>query len=309
MLGDYLRLVRLPNIFTVPSNTLSGYFALVALAHINALQLVLLASSSMLLYTSGLVFNDYFDVETDLKERPHRPLPSGRICKRIAFTIAISSMISANLIAYFAAGPNAFALSALISAIVILYDYKLKETKGGPVAMGLARSLNVILGASPALYLVLQNNNLFIRLAFIGLFTFAYIFSISLVSRKEIRSDQDQKDRQKTTRSVRITVLTSFSIIFCIIASIIFLVLLGIFRADLVVNLALFSGVVVIILVKMSRFRYLSSSLQNAIQNMVIAIIVLDSIFVSGLVGVYYGLPVLILVIPAIVLSRRLYMT
>jgi hypothetical protein len=42
---------------------------------------------------------------------------------------------------------------------------------------------------------------------------------------------------------------------------------------------------------------------------MVTAIIVFDSIFVSGVVGIYYGLPILILVIPAIILSRRLYMT
>ena len=309
MLGDYLRLVRLPNIFTVPSNILSGYFALVALAKTDALQLVLLATSSMLLYTSGLVFNDYFDIETDLKERPSRPLSSGRISKRIAFTIAVSSIISANLIAYFAAGSNGFMLSALVSAIVILYDCKLKKTKCGPIAMGLARSLNVILGASPALYMILHNNNLLVRIAFISLFTFAYIFSISLLSRKEVQSEEDQKDLQKTIRNVQITVLICISIIFCIIASLVFLVLLGIFRADLLVNLALFSGIIITILFKLAKFRYSSSSLQNTIKYMVIAIIVFDSIFISGVAGLYYGLPVIVLVIPAIVLSRRLYMT
>jgi 4-hydroxybenzoate polyprenyltransferase len=309
LLRDYLRLIRLPNIFTVPSNILSGYFALVAVAHTDVLQLVLLATSSMLLYTSGLVFNDYFDIETDLKERPYRPLPSGRISKRIGLTMAVSSIISANLVAYFAAGLNGFAVSTFISGIVILYDYKLKKTKCGPIAMGLARSLNVTLGASPALYLILHNNNLFIRIGFICLFTFVYIFSISLVSRKEIQSDEDQKDSQKAIRNVRITVLVCFSIIFCIIASLIFLVLLGVFRADLFVNLALFSAIILTILFRQAKFRYSSLSLQNTIKNMVTAIIVFDSIFVSGVVGIYYGLPILILVIPAIILSRRLYMT
>jgi hypothetical protein len=42
---------------------------------------------------------------------------------------------------------------------------------------------------------------------------------------------------------------------------------------------------------------------------MVITIIVFDSILVSGVAGLDYGLPVLILVIPAVVFSRRLYVT
>ena len=309
MLGDYLRLVRLPNIFTVPSNILSGYFALVTLTSADALQLVLLVSSSVLLYTSGLVFNDYFDIETDIKERPYRPLPSGRISKRIAFTIAVSSIIFGNLIAYFAAGQTGLAVSSLVSAIIISYDYKLKKTKFGPIAMGLARSINVVLGASPAIYLILQNNNLFARMAFICLFTFAYILSISLLSRKEVQSNEDQKDLQKTIKNLRETVLICFSIIFCIIGSLIFLVVLGIFRADLLVNLVLFLAIIITVLFRQAKFHYSSSSLQNAIKHMVIAIIVFDSMFISGVAGLYYGLPVLTFLLPAFFLSRRLYVT
>ena len=35
--------------------------------------------ASTLLYWSGMVWNDYFDLEQDRKERPGRPLASGRI--------------------------------------------------------------------------------------------------------------------------------------------------------------------------------------------------------------------------------------
>jgi len=42
---------------------------------------------------------------------------------------------------------------------------------------------------------------------------------------------------------------------------------------------------------------------------MILSIIILDSIFLSGLVGIYTGLVVLLLVIPPIVLGRRLYVT
>jgi 4-hydroxybenzoate polyprenyltransferase len=271
--------------------------------------LVLLVTSSILLYTSGLVFNDYFDIETDIKERPYRPLPSGRISKRVAFTIALSSIIFSNLVAYFAAGRTGLSVSAVVSAIIISYDYKLKKTKCGPIAMGLARSINIVLGASPALYLILQNNHLFARMASIFLFTFAYIFSISLLSRKEVQSDEDQKDFQKTIRNLRKTVLFCFSIIFCIIGSLIFLVILGIFRIDLLVNLGLFSAIIISILFRQAKLRYSSSSIQNSIKNMVIAIIVFDSIFISGAAGLYYGLPVLTLFLPTIFLSRRIYVT
>ena len=81
---DYLRLVRLPNLFTVPTNILVGYFALIAPVHIDVVQLLLLVTSSILLYASGLVLNDYFDIQIDLKERPYRPLPSRKISKQRA---------------------------------------------------------------------------------------------------------------------------------------------------------------------------------------------------------------------------------
>ena len=309
LLEDYLRLIRLPNLFTVPSNILVGYFTLITPIHIDVIQLLLLATSSILLYSSGLVFNDYFDIQTDLKERPYRPLPSGKISKRTASVIGIASIVAANLAAFFAGGQNSCAISGLVSAIVISYNYKLKKTNFGPVAMGLARSINVILGGSPALYLILQNNNLFARIAFVIIFIFGYIFSISLLSRKEVQLDEDQKDSETILQNNRATVVKCFSIVFLIVACLIILVFLGIFRQDLFVNLALFSVIIIIILVMQTKFGYSSSSVRYTIQNMVITIIIFDSIFVSGVAGLDYGLPVLILVIPAVVLSRRLYVT
>jgi 4-hydroxybenzoate polyprenyltransferase len=309
LLGDYLRLVRLPNVFTLPSNILAGYFALVMPVHASMIQLSLLASSSILLYISGIVFNDYFDIETDLKERPYRPLPSGRIAKRTAFTIGVVSMILANLIAIFGAGLASCIVSSLISLVVIAYDYKLKKTNVGPIAIGLARSLNIILGASPSLYLVFQNYNLLERLIFISLAAFAYIFSISLLSRKEVELDTEQKEQQKITQTNRNAVATSFSIVFGIILSFILIFSLGIFSVELFINLILFSTIMITILFEQVRLHYSSSSLQHGIKYMVIAIIAFDSISISGVAGLYYGLSVLILVIPAIILSRRLYVT
>jgi 4-hydroxybenzoate polyprenyltransferase len=50
-------------------------------------------ASSALLYVSGIVFNDFFDIEIDRKERSFRPLPSNEITKQKALIIATVSLI------------------------------------------------------------------------------------------------------------------------------------------------------------------------------------------------------------------------
>src|SRR5919199_644904 len=79
----YAQLVRLPNVFTAMADI--GMAALVAGAlpgHAAAVALLVLASSC--LYCAGMVWNDYFDLEQDKRERPFRPIPSGRVTPRQA---------------------------------------------------------------------------------------------------------------------------------------------------------------------------------------------------------------------------------
>src|SRR5262245_28722487 len=74
----YAQLVRLPNVFTALADIALGALVTAALpAHWPAFVLLLLASAC--LYSAGMVWNDYFDLEQDRRERPFRPLPSGRI--------------------------------------------------------------------------------------------------------------------------------------------------------------------------------------------------------------------------------------
>ena len=138
MIRQYLLLIRLPNIFTVPTNILVGYFAVVGSASVNATQLSLLILSSLLMYIAGIVFNDYFDFEIDLRERPNRPLPSRRVTKEKALTIALISLISANILAFITSSTS-FVISVILSSIVISYDFKLKNTILGPLTMGIRK--------------------------------------------------------------------------------------------------------------------------------------------------------------------------
>ena len=277
MFRQYLLLIRLPNTFTAPSNILTGYFAITSLAYAHSQQLFILILSSVLIYIAGTVFNDYFDIEIDLKERPYRPLPAGTITKQKAFVIAIVSLVSANILA-FAVSWSSFVISTILSATVISYDFRLKNTVIGPITMGAARFLNVILGASPALFVLLANNNFFVRMIFVSLSIFLYVLAISLLSRKEI-------DGMQTRR----TIVGSFFIVFTVIASISFAGFLGIFKMEFFANLILFAGIIIITFRK-TKSRNSSLVIQKAIKNMVISIIVLDSVFISGSIGLYYGL-------------------
>src|SRR5262245_23132332 len=82
----YAQLVRLPNAFTAMADICLGAVALGALPGY-LLSLICLLLASVSLYSAGMVWNDYFDFEQDLRERPFRPLPSGRVSKRTAVTL------------------------------------------------------------------------------------------------------------------------------------------------------------------------------------------------------------------------------
>src|SRR5437868_1114393 len=94
--------MRLPNVFTAMADIFMGYwFTHETLEPIGAFLLLLVSSSC--LYIAGMVFNDVFDVEQDRRERPHRPIPSGRISKRSATVLGCSIMfagLAAGNIAY-----------------------------------------------------------------------------------------------------------------------------------------------------------------------------------------------------------------
>jgi hypothetical protein len=105
------------------------------------------------------------------------------------------------------------------------------------------------------------------------------------------------------------SVIGPFLIIFAVIAMIVFGVSDRIFQIDVVVCLILFASIIVITFNRTIFQDYSSIGIQKAIKTMVLSIIVLDSVFVSGTAGLYYGLATLLLIIPSIVLARELYVT
>jgi 4-hydroxybenzoate polyprenyltransferase len=303
-LRQYLLLVRLPNVFTTPSNILVGYLATTPPAEANGFHLAALMVSSGLLYIAGIVLNDYFDVEVDRRERPSRPLPSGNISKERAMSIALIALAAANAIAL-AVSPASLTVSAALTAAIIAYDYRLKRSPAGPFAMGSTRFLNVILGASPALSAAVASGGravpvpgIWAAAIFAATSLFVYIIAIMILSKKEAGNEKPNTS-------------AAFSIIFAMIASI---ALAGIFLLQLqwvfLINLMIFAAVIVATYKRLiTESSPDSNPVQQAIKNMVISIIILDSVFVSGMAGFPYGMATLVLIAPAILLAKKLYVT
>lgn len=303
-LRQYLLLVRLPNVFTTPSNILVGYLATTPPAEANGFHLAALMVSSGLLYIAGIVLNDYFDVEVDRRERPSRPLASGSISKERAMSIALIALAAANAIAL-AVSPASLAVSAALTAAIIAYDYRLKRSPAGPFAMGSTRFLNVILGASPALSAAVASGGravpvpgIWAAAIFAATSLFVYIIAIMILSKKEVGNEKPNTS-------------AAFSIIFAMIASI---ALAGIFLLQLqwvfLINLMIFAAVIVATYKRLiTESSPDSNPVQQAIKNMVISIIILDSVFVSGMAGFPYGMATLVLIAPAILLAKKLYVT
>jgi 4-hydroxybenzoate polyprenyltransferase len=147
-LRTYLQLCRFPAVFTALADIVLGYL-LTRTGVDSGPQLGLLLGASAGLYLSGMVWNDISDVVQDAKERPKRPIPSGRVSLRAAAIFA-DVLMGIGLACATAAGMRSLAVAGMLTVCIILYDCVLKKTPFGPFFMGGCRFLNVILGASTA---------------------------------------------------------------------------------------------------------------------------------------------------------------
>ncbi|MER7715601.1 SCO3242 family prenyltransferase [Streptomyces flaveolus] len=144
--GAWAELLRLPTLFTVPGDALAGAAAAGARPGPRTL---LAIGSSLCLYEAGMALNDWADRAEDAVERPHRPIPSGRV-RPAAALAAAGALTGAGLALAAGAGRPALAVAAPLAATVWAYDLALKHTPAGPAAMAAARGLDLLLGAAAA---------------------------------------------------------------------------------------------------------------------------------------------------------------
>jgi len=293
---NYLVLVRLPNLFTLPSNILVGMAIVSSLAFTltSFTQFLLLVTISVLLYCVGIVLNDLYDFDIDKKERPNRPLPSGKISRRSAIVL-VTIFSTLALILSLQVSFSTLVISTILFSVIFGYDKYLKNTHAGPFTIASARVMNILLGTSVSLRSV-DSYSQIVTLTFVLIITFVYVSLIGFISRYEVHGFSDNTK-----------LLLPPAIVATIISSIILFSLMGFFKLESLIILSLFSFIMIISFSRI--YRRDSGRTQQIVRNMILSIIVLDSTFLTGIIGIELGLVVLTLMAPLLVLANKMYMT
>lgn len=289
---SYLQLIRFPAVFTALADIFAGYLTVFG-AKIVWSDLLLLLFASSQVYWAGMVFNDYFDYYTDLKERPKRPLPSGAVPRNCALLLGIAfsllSITAAGLVSL-----NSLLIAIILVIVVILYDW---ATKGIPAIgvfnMGLCRGLNITLGmsvAAPAL--------IFHKLP-IALILMAYIIFVTQLSKGEVEG------------SNRIRVIITIVGV-AVLAVILNGLSLSNFFGNKISTLILSVVFLLFVMPSLAKAvkKPVAQNISGAVKNCLLGIIILDGYFIAGAVGIIFAiLIVLYLLIPSILTSRLMYIT
>jgi 4-hydroxybenzoate polyprenyltransferase len=294
----YARLVRLPNVFTALADIGLCFFAAGGDVPFPVALLLLVASAA--LYCGGMVWNDYFDIDQDRRERPFRPLPSGQVSRTAALRLGMSLLaVGWGCAALAGFGTDEFhplpaILGGLLAGAVLLYDRWLKRTPAGPLGMGACRFLNVLLGASTADSIVLPWP---LRLHLAGVVG-AYIVAVTWFARTEAR--------QSNPTHLRRAAGMALASLAC--ALLLPLHLPAGTSSPLFPYLLVAFGFYVGLPARRAWAKPEPGRVQTAVKRAVLGLIVLDAVLATVVAGTV-GLTLVLLLPPALVLGQWLYST
>ncbi len=315
MLKHYLQLFRIPNIFTVPPDILGGYFvtAINNVPSLNYFDVFLLVFSSIFLYVGGLVTNDLFDIRRDKMERPNRPLSSGNIKKSTAILLSAiffgSGVFLSSLLTF-----TSTLISIFLVVMILSYNYKLKNGLTRPFLMGGIRSLNVIYGASSNMGFLNSINDpadtVYVHIALANLLVlalsiFIHVFTLTYLSTRETQQDDKSLvERPLNLKRICVYYLFLFTLIY----------LLGVHYLPNKLSFSIFfvSFLLLIAVIFYNKIRKPpqgSRDIQFLVKNMIVLLIMLDSSFVAGSTAIYFGILSFSMIIPCIVIGKKVQMT
>jgi 4-hydroxybenzoate polyprenyltransferase len=181
----FLELGRTSNLPTVWTNVAAG--AVLGARDFAAAPLMLgLCAIGSSLYVGGMFLNDAFDAEIDARERPERPIPSGRATRRQVFTwgfgmlsLGVAALLGLRLAGV--AGRGAAEAGLFTAVAIVAYDRWHKAHAWSPLVMGLCRAG---LFASSGLAIGGSTEPLWIG----ALLLFAYVVGLTHVARFETGS-------------------------------------------------------------------------------------------------------------------------
>ena len=284
---NYLQLVRAPAVFTTLSNILAAHI-IVTGGQIQWTGLLLLLVVSAVLYMSGMVLNDCFDFNEDSRDRPTRPLPSGRIQIKTAWRLGWI-LIATGLVIASMVGFRQFIIALLLSALIIFYNAYAKKTLFGTLVMGGCRYMNWLLGLSIIPFLPEH----FI----LALPIFIYVSSLTLLSTEET-----------TATRRRYVIFSSIGMLICAI-TILFIQLKAPY-------LQLLSGSILLLSLLLILFRMLKTyqdfsplQIQKTIKMLVMGIIPLDALITLSSTYIGGSIVILLLLLPGWMLARSMRVT
>ena len=100
----------------------------------------------MAAYVGGMILNDAFDAEIDARERPTRPIPSGRVGRRAAFAAGFT-LLGVSIALAFAASAGAAVViaTALLAVAIVVYDRFHTKSIASTLLLALCRALAALI--------------------------------------------------------------------------------------------------------------------------------------------------------------------
>ena len=280
MLRNIFQLVRFPGIFTAFSNILIGFF-LASNGNFEFNTLPFLLTTTGLLFAGTMIMNDYADHKIDSVERPKRPLVSGKISRKVALYLIIICFSIANLSALMI-GETSIIISLLMTGLITSYNFKLKNISVvGILAISIIRFLNIILGFS----IVELSLDVLPYAIPLGI----YVAGISILAKNELNTNSRDGILNKIFLAGTVT-------------SIIYLIIQNFSETSII-----FLGVFLILIFFSLKFNRTNISKIVTIQ--ILGIILLDAVIVSLNNEFVYGIILSSFIIPAYIITKKLYIT
>ncbi len=179
---SWCRLLRLPNLFTVPGDPVLGH--VIAEGGMGVLDPLPAVMVSLCMYCFGLVGNDLYDIEEDRAERPGRPLASGAVSIMPARLAAVFFLVAGLLLAW-RINAAVFVAAACLGFTVLMYNTILKRNSFlGPLGVSSCRALSLFIG-----YLAAGTGTDYLKnmLHLCCIIWLVYFFAVSLVAYHETR--------------------------------------------------------------------------------------------------------------------------
>lgn len=181
-----LELARVSNLPTVWSNVAAGTCLGTLVAgrgpDVGGAALVALAAS--LVYVGGMALNDALDAATDARERPGRPIPSGRISRRTAMTLGLGAILGGWALTL-PLGLAAAVVGLLLAASVVVYNLVHARSAWSVLVMGVCRGLVYVLAAAPIVGEALAQPARCVPVYVSAACLAAYTAALSIVARAE----------------------------------------------------------------------------------------------------------------------------